>query len=136
MALEAAVKMTRDQQSMEEVMAPVEEQTQELVATAPEGIYSEQIRQEQLKEVRLLIDHYSRLLDAEGEDFRSLLLSAYPTHSGYSRFLKQLEAAEALVTAAARKTLGARADTATLARIETAVNSLRVKQAKEFYTSG
>ena len=66
MALEAALKMTRDQQSLEEAMAPVEEQTQELVATTPDDIYSEQIRQEQLKEVRLLIDHYSRLLRAEG----------------------------------------------------------------------
>ena len=136
MALEAALKMTRDQQPVEEAMVPVEEQTQELVATAPDGIYSEQIRKEQLNEVRLLIDHYSRLLDAEGKDFRSLLVSAYPTHSGYSRFLKQLEAAEAQVTAAARKTLGTRTDTGTLARIETALNSIRVKEAKEFYTSG
>ena len=136
MALEAALEMTRDQQSVEEVMAPIEEQTRELVAATPDSIYSDQIRQEQLNEVRLLIDHYSRLLNAEGKDFRSLLLSAYPTHSGYARFLKQLEAAEAQVTAAARRTLGAQTDTGTLARIETAVNSIRIKEAKEFYTSG
>ena len=136
MALEAALKMTRDQQSMDEVMAPVKEQTRELVDTAPNGIYSDRIRMEQLKEVRLLIDHYCRLLKAEGADFRSLLLSAYPTFTGYSRFLKQLREAESQVAAAARNTLGARADTDTLAKIETAVNNLRIKQAEEMYASG
>lgn len=136
MALEAAFEMIRDQRSTEEVMAPVEEQTRELVANAPDGIYSDHIRQEQLREVRLLIDHYCRLLNAEGKEFRSLLLSAYPTHSGYSRFLKQLEEAEAQVNAAARQTLGSRADTRTLVRIENAVNSMRAKEAEEIYTSG
>jgi len=135
MALDAAIEMIRDQRSAEEVMAPIEERTRELMATTPDGIYSEQIRREQLKEVRLLIDHYGRLLNADGGDFNALTASAYPTFASYSRFLKQLETTEAQVTAAARRTLGSRTDTVTLSRIETAVNSMRIREAEEIYTS-
>jgi hypothetical protein len=133
MALEAAYKMVRDQRPIEEVMARVDEQMRELVATAPEGIYSEQIRREQLKEIRLLTDHYRLLLDAEGADFNALIAGAYPTFTGYCRFLKELAAAEAQVSAAAIQTLGARADTGTLAKIETALNDLRNREAKQIY---
>ena len=136
MALEAAFEMIRDGRSIEEVVARIDEQTQELVTKAPDGIYSEQIRREQLKEMRLLIDHYVRLLKAEGADFKTLLTSVYPTFTGYSRFLKQLAAAEAQVTAAATQTLGSRTDTRTLAKIETAVDGLRRREAKEIYASG
>ena len=87
MALEAAYKMVRDGRAVEEVMADIDERTRELVATAPDGIYSEQIRREQFKEIRLLIDHYSRLLNADGADFKALVTAAYPTFSGDSRFL-------------------------------------------------
>lgn len=136
MALEAAMQIIRDRRSVEEVMIPIEEQTRELLSTAPDGLYSEQIRREQLKEVRLLVDHYCRLLNAEGQDFKSLAANAYPTFDSYSRFLQQLGATEAQVTAAARRTLGSRTDTQSLAKMESTVNSLRIKEAKEIYTSG
>lgn len=136
LALEAAFEMTRDERSTEQVMAPIEEQTKELVATTPDGIYSDQIRREQLKEIRLLIDHYCRLLKAEGADIQTLITGAYPTFTGYSRFLEQLGAAEAQVTAAAKQTLGAETDTRTLAKIETAVNGMRSREAEKIYASG
>ena len=136
MALEAAYKKIQDQCSVEEVMAPIEEQTLELVTTAPNGIYSELIRREQLAEIRLLIDHYGRLLKSQGEDFQTLTTRAYPTFSSYVRFLEQLEAAEARVTAAASQTLGPRTDSRTLAGIESAINAMRSKEAEEIYASG
>lgn len=136
MALEAAFKMLRDRQSVEEAMAPVERQTKELLSTAPEGIYSERIRREQLKEIRLLIDHYARLLGAEGSDFKSLVCGAYPSFAGYSGFLQQLSMAESQVNAAATETLGAGADTGRLAEIETTLARRRISEAEEIYASG
>jgi hypothetical protein len=135
-ALEAAYKMVRDGRTVENVMADIDEKTQELVAATPESIYSEKIRREQLKEIRLLIDHYCRLLHAEGADFNALVTGAYPTPASYSRFLKQLATTEAQVSAAAKQTLGARADTGTLAKIETALDDMRNREAKEIYASG
>ena len=136
MALEAAFQMIRDRRSIEAVMVSIEEKTQELVATAPEGIYSEQIRREQLEEIRLLIDHYARLLAADGADFKTLVTCVYPRLADYMDFTEKLRVAEAQVTAAARRTLGSRTDTGTLARIEAAVSSMRNKQAQDFYPSG
>lgn len=136
LALEAAFEWIRDQRSIDEVMVSIEKQTQELVATAPDGIYSEQIRREQLKEARLLIEHYGRLLAADGADFKTLVSSVYPSLADYSDFTEKLRIAEARVTAAARRTLGSRTDTRTLARIETALNSMRNKQAQDIYSSG
>ena len=135
-ALEAAFEMIRDQRSIEEMMTRIDEHTQELMAATPDGIYSDLIRREQIKEIRFLIDHYSRLLTADGTDFKTLLINTYPTVSGYRRFLKRLGEMEARVTAAARETLGPRTDTQTLARIETAVDRTRLREAEEIYSSG
>ena len=136
MSLEAAYKMVRNQQPLEAVLTPIEQQTRELVTSAPEGIYSEQIRREQLKEIRILIAHYCRLLNAEGADVNSLITGAYPNAAAYESFLRQLSDAEAQVSAAARRTLGSRADTRTLARIETALSGIRRKEVEEIFASG
>ena len=135
MALDAAYKMIGDKQSMEEAMAPIEKQTRELLSTAPAGIYSERIRQAQLEEIRLIIDHYCRLLGADGDDFKALVSGAYPTFARYSDFLMQLAKAEGQVTAAARQTLGDKTDTRTLAMIEKAIAGMRTREAEKIYAS-
>lgn len=108
LALRAALGMTRNGQSRQEAMIPIEEKTRHLMETVKGGIYSEEIRQKQLKEIHLLIDHYTKLLQAEGKDYDSLVLDAYMEPQAFLSFLARLREAEREVNLAALNTLGDR----------------------------
>ena len=135
LALDAALAMTKNGQSKAHAMAPVEEKTKALLASVKDGIYSEQIRQKQLEEIHLLIDHYCRVLQAEGEDFTTLVIHSYNTLNQYSSFLEELKEAEEGVNRAAVKTLGSQADTETLSKIEAASHNIRLETAKKIFQS-
>lgn len=135
LALDAALAMTKNGQSKAHAMSPVEEKTKALLASDKDGIYSEQIRQKQLEEILLLIDHYCRLLQAEGEDFTTLVTHSYGTLNQYTSFLEALKEAEGEVNSAAVKTLGSQADTETLSKIEAASHHMRLETAKKIFQS-
>ena len=111
----------------------VERKTQELLSSAPAGIYSEGIRREQLKEIELLIDHYSRLIQAQGRDYAALVVHAYRNRDGYTRFNGQLAAAESAVTQAARHTLGHQTDEEMAAKIQSAADGLRRQETETIF---
>ena len=133
MALDAALDMRKKDISKETVMAQIDARTKELVASVPGGIYSDNIRQQQLNEVDLLIDHYARLLNADGADYVSLVTHAYPTAAHFSSFLETLHLAEKAVMSAAHQTLGDKADTKTAARIESIIESMRSAEVNTLY---
>ena len=133
MALDAALDMKKKDISKETVMAQIDARTKELVASVPGGIYSDNIRLQQLSEVDLLIDHYARLLNADGTDYVSLVTHAYPTAAHFSSFLEALHLAEKAVMGAAHQTLGDKADTKTAARIESIVESMRSAEVNTLY---
>ena len=58
------------------------QKTKELLTSIPGGIYSDDIRRRQLKEIDLLIDHYSKLLNAEGRDYASLVYQRLSIRNG------------------------------------------------------
>ncbi len=128
LALKAAYDMLQKHKTRESVTDRIKSQTGELLASIPDNIYSDNIRQEQLKEIDLLIDHYFRLLQAEGNDYDDLVRQAYGHRADYAAFTDQLKNAEKAVARAARQTLGARADTAMAARIEDAANLTRTAE--------
>jgi hypothetical protein len=133
-ALDAAFKMLKKGLSREDAVSGIEDNTRTLLA-APEtqGIYSETIRQQQMIETNLLLDHYSKLLGAEGEDYAALALDAYGNRRNYDAFLDQLRSAEKKVSDAARQTLGAKADVETLLRIEKATEEVRQSQIENMF---
>lgn len=135
MALDAALDMKKKDASPETVMAQIQSKTKELVSSVPGGIYSDDIRRQQLKEIDLLIDHFSQLLNAEGNDYASLVAYAYQTAADYSSFLEQLKSAENEVMAAARRTLGDQADMATAEKIESITDSMRAAEVKKIFSS-
>lgn len=135
LALDAALAMTKNGHSKAHAMSPVEEKTKGLLASVKDGIYSEQIRQKQLEEIHLLIDHYCRLLQAEGEDFTTLVAHSYKTLNQYSSFLEELKMAEGEVNRAAVETLGSQADTETLSKIEAASHHMRLETAQKIFQS-
>jgi hypothetical protein len=135
MALDAALDMKKKDASPETVMAQIQSKTKELVSSVPGGIYSDDIRRQQLKEIDLLIDHFSQLLNAEGNDYASLVAHAYHSAADYSSFLEQLKSAENEVMAAARRTLGDQADMATAEKIESITDSMRAAEVKKIFSS-
>jgi hypothetical protein len=134
MALDAAMDMKKKDVPKDTVMAQIDAKTKELVASVPGGIYSDDIRQQQLNEIDLLIDHYGHLLNAPGTDYTSLVTKSYQTAAAYSSFLDALKSAEKAVMNAAHRTLGSTADTETAAKIESITASMRAAEVSNLYS--
>jgi hypothetical protein len=128
MALEAAFEMLKKNRSKTTVMRRVASETDSLIRSVSKGVYSNAIRQQQINEIDLLIDHYCKLMRAEGSDYAALVVNAYQTKTAYTRFQEKLTFAERKVTQAARETLGRQTDDEMASRIETATGRFRQKE--------
>ena len=135
MAMQAAFDMLKKGQTRESVMERIRSKTRAMISEIPGGIYSAEIRREQLKEVDLLVDHYCRLLNSEGQDYDSLVFNAYRTPERLAEFFKRLQKAEESVGRAAHSTLGGDADTATLERLNRALKNSRHKVTEKIFKS-
>ena len=135
MALDAALDMKKKDTSKETVMAQIQTKTKELVSSVPGGIYSDDIRRQQLKEIDLLVDHYTRLLNAAGKDYAALVIHAYQTAADYASFLEALKSTENEVMGAARRTLGDQTDMETAAKIESITANMRTAEVKKIFSS-
>lgn len=135
MAMQAAFDMLKKDQTRESVMERIRSKTREMIATIPGGIYSEEIRQEQLKEIELLVDHYCRLLNSDGDDYDSLVFNAYQTPQRLTDFFERLQKAEENVGLAAHNTLGGDADTATLERMNIVLRNTRLKVTEKIFNT-
>jgi predicted DNA-binding protein YlxM (UPF0122 family) len=133
MALQAALDMLKKDQTRESIMERIGSKTRDMIASIPDGIYSAEIRREQLKEIDLLFDHYCRLLTSEGTDYESLVFKAYRTPDELADFFERLQEAEERVGLAARSTLGGTADTRTLERMTAAMKKSRLKEAERIF---
>jgi hypothetical protein len=134
LALQAAFDMVKSKRSKEEVMVQVEEKTNDVLASEEtRGIYSNEIRREQIKEIDLLIDHYCKLFETEGEDYSTLVANAYRSRSSYTAFVEQLKSTEKAVSKAAQQTLGDKTDTVALFRIEQATARIRMAEIEKTF---
>lgn len=133
LALDAALEMTTNKISKAKALLPVEESTHELILSTKDGIYSEQIRRKQLKEIDILIDHYSKLLLSDGEDYGTMVSNAYKDLNRYKAFLNLIKEAERDVNQAAVDTLGNQADIDTLSNIEASSEMLRMEIAHKYF---
>jgi hypothetical protein len=112
------------------------EATKDLLSSVPDGIYSENIRQEQLKEIDFLMDHYGRLFEAEGNDYTALIRNAYASRAKYAAFLNQLRAVEKDVMTAAQRTLGAQADLQAASRLEELTDKVKAAEIEKIFPTG
>jgi hypothetical protein len=133
MALEAAFEMLKKELLKEEVMNRIASETQGLLSSIPDGVYSDAIRQKQLEEVDLLIDHYCKLMRVEGSDYVALVAAAYQTREDYTVFQDKLTLAEGAVTRAARQTLGSQTDDQMAARIQMVGDKIRQQEIETIY---
>ncbi len=109
------------------------EKTKNLLETVSSEIYSEGIRRKQLEEIDVLIDHYCKLLDADGRDYDSLLVNVYQNREDYVSFLDRRKAAEKEVTTASNATLGEKANTEFVAKMEAAVDRIRAAEVERIF---
>ena len=135
MALQAAFDMFKKADTREAGMERIRSKTRDMIDSIPDGIYSDEIRQEQLKEMGLLVDHYCRLLESTGDDYDSLVFNAYQKPEQLVNFYERLQKAEEGVGRAARNTLGGKADTDTLARIKVALQKSRRKETEKIFAA-
>ena len=133
MALKAAFDMFKKGLSRQEVMDSIDSQTKKTLSSVPDSIYSDEIRREQIKEIELLVDHYGKLFKADGEDYAALVVGAYQTRENYAAFFKQLKVAENDVMAAARRTLGDKADSSAAGRLEALTDRVRAARVEKIF---
>ena len=135
MALEAAFEMLKRNRPKETVMHRIASETESLLSSFPNDVYSDTIRQQQIKEIDLLIDHYCKLMQVEGNDYAALVVNAYQTVADYTGFQDQLTLAERRVTQAARETLGQKTDDKMATRIEKAADRFRQQEVATIYSN-
>ena len=133
LALQGAFDMIKTGQSREDVLAQIRHRTSEILASDKKGIYSIKIRQKQMREIELLLDHYYRLLNADGKDYGSMVRNAYLTRKDYVAFSKQLEGIEKEVNRTAGQTVKTASAPDIILIMEEATARLRAAEAENIF---
>ena len=135
LALEAARDITLKGRSRQDVIARIDDRTSNILADDKQGVYSENVRHEQMDEINLLLDHYLKLLEAEGRNYESLIKNTYQTQGNYEAFLKKLRLAEKAVNRVAIQTVGETETTSELvSKMEKMTAAIRQEEAKKFFS--
>lgn len=134
LALDAALDIMKKGQSRQDVIAHIDDKTADVLASDERGVYSEKIRRKQMNEINLLLDHYLKLLEAEGKNYESLVKTTYQTRDTYEAFLHELTRAEWAVNRAAIETVG-KTETAyeLISGMEKAAKEIRAEQAEKIF---
>lgn len=135
LALKGARDMKREGISRRETLSRLDQETRNLLESIKERIYSEEVRRNQMDEMDLLLQHYSRLFDAEGEDYETWLAHAYGNLKNYLDFIGALKSAEKEVYLAAMETVGSQRNTEMVINMEKATERVRVAEAEKIFNS-
>jgi hypothetical protein len=125
LALARALDLALGDRTRSQARETVREETDRLLAETPDDLYCEAIRDRQLVEIEVLLDHFVRLLGAEGSDHGTLVRHAYRTREDYAAFLGLLRSAEQDVSRASVEALGPRADASLAERMDSAAARIR-----------
>jgi hypothetical protein len=125
--------MIKKGETKEEAIARIKDKTSHLLASDQKGIYSVKIRQKQMREIDLLIDHYHRLLNAEGKAYPSMVKNAYGSRKDYAAFLKQLDQVEREVNRAATQTLRTSSAPEIVSKMEETTDRVRTAEVERIF---
>jgi len=135
LALEAAYNMIDKEITRDNALAAIDDKTSRVLSSDRKGVYSEKVRLRQMKEIALLLDHYSKLINADGKKYEIMVNNAYGTKKRYLEFLDQLKRAEKDVNYAALQTVGNNASAKDFVfKMEKAVQSIRAASADIFFS--
>jgi hypothetical protein len=91
LALDGALDMIKGE-DRKKILSQIEEQIKQWLSSL--NLYSERLHRKHMDEIDLLVDHYSKLLHAEGNHYPGLVKYAYPARESYEAYLHRLSAAE------------------------------------------
>ncbi len=91
LALDAALEILRGE-DRDGVLSKAENKVKEWLSA--QKVYSPRVLRGHMEQVRILLDHYSRLLRAGGVSFSRLIRNTYGTRENYEGYLTRLSAAE------------------------------------------
>ncbi len=134
LALEAAGNMLQSGLTIDNCLAEVEKKTSSILSADRKGVYSEKVRLKQMQEVRLLIDHYQKLIMSEGKTYRDMVKSAYVDRESFDTFLHRLSSAEKDVNRAALQIVSKSTEARDfVARMEKSVNQIRNRDLDNYF---
>ena len=134
LALDAALDIVRKDLPRQDVIARINDKTRDILASDKRGVYSDKIRRKQMNEINLLLDHYLKLLEAEGKSYESLVKNAYQNQDNYATFLQELTLAEKAVNRMALHTVGwNEAANEMISGMEEATEERRTEQAENIF---
>ena len=135
LALDAALDIVKNGQYRQDMIARINDKTGDILASDKRGVYSEKVRRKQMNEINLLLDHYLKLLEAEGRSYESLVKNAYQTQDNYEVYLHELMLAEKAVNQTALQTVGKTEDAYELVSgMEKAAERIRMEQAAKIFS--
>jgi hypothetical protein len=73
-------------------LSQIEEKMKEWLASL--NLYSEKLHRKHMEEIFLLMDHYSKLLHSEGDNYPALVKYAYQSREAYQDYLQRVTIAE------------------------------------------
>jgi hypothetical protein len=134
LALEATRDMAEKKLTLEAAIQKADEATSGILAADTRGIYSEMIRQKQLREIELLITHYHSLIITEFKAYETMLRGAYTYRKAYLEFARHLSKAEREVNFAALDAVG-KNDTSRkfVNKMQTSVENTRRLNAEKYF---
>jgi hypothetical protein len=133
LALQGAFDMVKKGRSREDALGQIRDRTSQILASDKKGIYSIKIRQKQMREMELLLDHYFRLLNADGKDYGSMVKHAYRSRQHFAAFVKELEGIEKEVNRAASQTAGTASAPDIISKMEETAGRLRKAQVETIF---
>jgi len=75
-----------------EILSRIEDDIKQWLVSL--NLYSERLQRKHMDVIDLLVDHYSRLLHAEGDNYPGLIKDGYPARESYEAYLRRLSTAE------------------------------------------
>jgi len=135
LALDAALDIMKKGQSRQDMISRIDDKTSDILASGKGEGYSEKIRRKQMNEIDLLLDHYLKLLEAEGKNYESLVKNTYQARDTYENFLHELTRAELAVNRAAIEAVGRTETTYELiSGMEKTTERVRTAQAEKIFS--
>ncbi|MFC2040795.1 NF038143 family protein [Chloroflexota bacterium] len=135
LALEGALDIAKKGEQKQDVIVRIEEKTASILAADTRGVYSSGIRQKQMSEIKLLLEHYLKLLEAEGKTFESMVRNAYKNAEQYKVFMRELARAEKAVNQEALQAVGKdKAARKMVSEMEKTANSIRASEVENIFS--
>jgi hypothetical protein len=115
------------------ILSQIEEKMRGWLSSS--NLYSEKLHRNHMEEISLLIDHYSKLLHAEGDHYSALVKYAYQCREPYEAYLHRLSTAEQDVDSAITEIRGETKGIRERLRVEqTQMMELRTKELNQIFS--